>query len=310
MSRILLVDDDVDLAELVTIKLQGEGHQVHSINTGEGAFELAKQVKPEIALLDIMLPKVTGYQLIRRIRKDPELYPIGILALSALGEEPEMIHGLEQGADDYLAKPFRLEQLIDKLGSIHGLLESVYTRHAVTNLPGTEAVKREINHRLAREMPLAAIYLDMVGFKPYCQAYGEEGQKKALTFMAQLLGWLTKNLGIYESFTAHLGGEHFVVLLHLDHHERYCQQLMQTFDAKVKDLYAPEDAAKGRVKFTGRRGEIQRHPLMALSIGVAHNQFRHYKGAKALFEVLAQTRQKAVPEGKSAVFIDRRKTDR
>ena len=115
MSRILLVDDDIDLAELIKTKLEAEGHEVAMIHTGDGAFELAKKVKPDIALLDIMLPKVTGYQICRRLRKDPELYSVAILILTALGEEPEVMHGIEQGADDYLAKPFKLETLMEKV---------------------------------------------------------------------------------------------------------------------------------------------------------------------------------------------------
>ena len=127
MSKILLVDDDIDLAELIKTKLDAEGHETHVIHTGEGAFELAKKLKPEICILDIMLPGVTGYQICRRMRKDPELYKQAILILTALGEEPEIIHGLEQGADDYLVKPFKLERLIDKLASLNALLTSVST---------------------------------------------------------------------------------------------------------------------------------------------------------------------------------------
>ena len=73
MSKILLVDDDIDFADLLKTKLSSEGHDVITIYTGEGAFELAKEVKPDIALLDIMLPGGTGYQICRSIRKDPEL---------------------------------------------------------------------------------------------------------------------------------------------------------------------------------------------------------------------------------------------
>ena len=216
MSRILIVDDDADLADLIQTKLSSESHQVFTINSGEGAFEMAKQVRPDIIVLDIMLPGVTGYQICRRLRKDPELYGVGILILTALGEEPEVLHGLEQGADDFLAKPFKLDTLIEKIDGLKVLLETVTKPNATTNLPGTEAVKREINHRLARGSAVAACYIDMVGFKPYCIAYGMQGQKRALEFMANMLTSLTRNMGIYESFTAHLGGEHFVVLLNLE----------------------------------------------------------------------------------------------
>jgi len=310
MSTIMLVDDDVDLLELIKTKLSVEGHQVHCIDTGEGAFELAKQVKPDIAILDIMLPSVTGYQICRRLRKDPELYRMAILILTALGEEPEVLHGLEQGADDYLVKPFRLDKLMEKLAALDALLESAGRRNVITGLPGTDAIKREINHRLARGTAIAACYVDMTGFKAYCAARGAEGQKNALEFMAKLLTGLTRNMGIYESFIAHMGGEHFVVLLSLEDYERFCQTLAQTFDQRVQEIYTPQEVAQGYITALDKRGRETRCPLMALSIGVAHTRFRQFKSAKKMFEILAQVRQMAQPDGKSVYFIDRRRTDR
>lgn len=174
MSKILLVDDDADLAELLKKKLSSEGHEVVTTNTGDGAFELAKQLKPDIALLDIMLPGVTGYQICRRIRRDPELYSMGVLMLTALGEEPEIHHGLEQGADDYIVKPFKLDRLIEKLSFLGALLEAVDGRNPVTNLQGTDAIKREVNHRLARGIKIAVCYIDISNFKAYCAAKKKE----------------------------------------------------------------------------------------------------------------------------------------
>ncbi len=310
MSKIVLVDDDVDLSELVKTKLTTEGHEVFTINSGEGAFELAKQTKPSIAVLDVMLPGVTGYQICRRLRKDPELYRIGILILTALGEEPEVLHGLEQGADDYLAKPFKLDLLMEKLAALETLLESIRKRNPITKLPGTDAIKREINHRLARGTAIAACYVDIVGFKAYCAVYGRDGQRRGLEFMAHLLVQLTKDLGIYESFLAHMGGEHFVVLVNLEDYERFCTTLMSAFDRSVKQIYSEQEASRGYVVAIDKRGREGRYPLMALSVGVAHTQYRRFKSAKKMFEVLAQVRQMAEPDGKSVIFVDRRRADR
>ncbi len=311
MSRILLVDDDVDLADLIKTKLTSEGHETFVINTGENAFEYAKQVKPEIFVLDIMLPKITGYQICRRLRKDPELYRAAILILTALGEEPEILHGLEQGADDYLVKPFKLEKLMDKIASLNALLAAVNTKNPVTSLPGTDAVKREINHQLARGTAIAAVYIDMTGFKPYCASRSREGQQAALEYMGKLLVSLTRSMGIYECCVSHMGGEHFVVLLKLEDHERFCSGLMQAFDDGRKSMYTPTENDQGYIIARDRTGRETRGPLMSLSIGVAHTQFRQFKSAKKMFEVLAQVRQKAQPtDNQSVVFVDRRHADR
>ena len=311
MSRILLVDDDVDLSELIKTKLTAEGHETHVINTGEGAFEFAKKVKPDMSILDIMLPGVTGYQICRRMRKDPELYKHAILVLTALGEEPEILHGLEQGADDYLVKPFKLERLMDKISSLNALTGSLGNRNRVTNLPGTDAVKREINHLLARDSAIAVVYVDMIGYKAYCASRGAEGQQEALSFMSKLLVSLTRDMGFYESFVAHMGGEHFVVSLKLEDHERFTSNLCEQFDQQVQTLYTPTEVKKGYIKAIDRHKKEVRCKLMALSVGVSHTQFRYFKSAKKMFEVLAQVRQMAHPQdGRSTVFVDRRRSDR
>lgn len=310
MSKILVVDDDVDLAELVRAKLSAEGHEVFTINTGEGAFELAKRAKPDIAILDIMLPEVTGYHICRRIRKDPELYSIAILIVTALGEEPEVIHGLEQGADDYIVKPFKLDKLMEKLASLTALLEATRQRSPETQLPGTEAIKREINHLLARNVSIAVCYIDMVGLRAYAATHGQEGQRKALEFMAGLLTGLVRSKGIYESFVAHMGGEHFAVLLSLDDCDRFCETLVETFDQDKPSLYTDQENKQGFVEARDNRGNPGRYSLLALSVGVAHNANRKFTSAKKVFEVLAQVRQMAQPGGRSVVFKDRRRSER
>ncbi len=311
MSKILLVDDDADLAELVRTKLAAEGNQVYVINTGEGAFEYAKQVKPDICLLDIMLPGVTGYQICRKIRKDPELYRSAVLMLTALGEEPEIIHGMEQGADDYLVKPFKLERLMDKIASLNALLASLDQRHRVTNLTGTDAFKRELNHRLARSSAIACVYIDAVGFEAYCKSRGQEGQANTLKLISGLLTGLPKTNSIYETYVAHMGRQHFVAMVKLEDYERFCQLLEQHFDEEVKRLYTTQELQQGYISVPNRDGRETRTPIMALAIGVAHTEYRQFKSAKKMFEVLAQVRQKAQPvNGKSVIFVDRRHTDR
>ena len=311
MSRIFLVDDDVDLAELVRTKLASDGHDVHCIHTGEGAFEFAKKVKPDLAIVDIMLPGVTGYEICRRFRKDPELYRIGVLILTALGEEPEILHGIEQGADDYLAKPFKLDKLTEKLASMDALSQAIRRRNTLTNLPGTDAIKREINHKLARNTAIATCYIDIVGFKAYCASYGRDGQQAVLKHVAKLLTNVTRNVGIYECFISHLGGEHFAVLLNLDDYSRFCSNFVQSFERILPQLYSNQEISQGYLVTRDKNGREAHCPLMALSIGVAHTEFKQYKSAKKMFEVLAQVRQKSQPSsGKSIIFIDRRHTER
>jgi DNA-binding response OmpR family regulator len=310
MSKILLVDDDLDLAELVKTKLISQGHEVATTHSGEGAFEIAKKIRPEIALLDIMLPGVTGYQICRRIRKDPELYSMGVLMLTALGEEPEVMHGLEQGADDYIIKPFKLDKLTEKIGFLNNLIQSLKQKNPITQLPGTEAIKREVSHRLARDIKLAVCYIDMMHFKAFCAAKGKDGQAQSLQLMAKTLVSLNRSVGIYESFLAHMGGEHFVISMNFEDYERFCKALIETWEQAVKQLFTSEESIQGYFLATDRSGREGKFPLMPLAIGVAHNEFRPFKSAKKMFEVMAQLRKKDRPKDTSVVFLDQRKSER
>jgi DNA-binding response OmpR family regulator len=310
MSKILLIDDDVDLANLVKTKLMSEGHEVVSIHTGEGAFELAKKVKPDIALLDIMLPGATGYQICRRIRKDPELYPMAVLMLTALGDEPEVLHGLEQGADDYIVKPFKFDKLKEKLEQMDHVLASTRQRNSVTQLPGLDAIKREVSHRLARGIKIAVCDIEIAGYKAFCAVKGRDGQRTLLEFTAKLLQRVLRSIGMYEYYLAHLGGQHFAIAMNYEDHERFCNTLIQMFEAECRDLYTAEELGQGYVLASDRLGREGQYPLMRLHINIAHNQERELKSSKKAFEILSQLRGKQHPDDRSVVFSDRRKSDR
>jgi hypothetical protein len=118
-------------------------------------------------------------------------------------------------------------------------------------------------------------------------------------------------MGIYECFISHMGGEHFVVLLKLEDFERFTNGLTDTFDHRSRELYTPDELEKGYLTTTDKSGQEVRCKLMKLSIGVSHTQFRQFKSAKKMFEVLAQVRQMAVPGNKGSIsFVDRRRSDR
>jgi len=103
---ILVVDDEEDIRELVELNLGREGYQVLACDTGERALELARVKKPDLVVLDLMLPGVDGLEVCRRLKADPNTRQIPVVMLTAKGEEADIVAGLELGADDYVTKPF------------------------------------------------------------------------------------------------------------------------------------------------------------------------------------------------------------
>ena len=115
MRKILLIEDDADLFSLLRYNLEKEGFSMSGLQTGKGAIELCRQTKPDLILLDIMLPDSDGLDICKGIRKDPDLAAIPIIFLTARASETDRIVGLEIGANDYVVKPFFVRELIARI---------------------------------------------------------------------------------------------------------------------------------------------------------------------------------------------------
>jgi two-component system phosphate regulon response regulator PhoB len=110
-ERILVIDDEPDLLELVRINLRQAGYEVETAETGRDALELLRRSAPDLEVLDLMLPDVSGTEICRRMRTDPELADLPIIMLTAKADEVDRVVGLELGADDYVTKPFSPREL-------------------------------------------------------------------------------------------------------------------------------------------------------------------------------------------------------
>ena len=109
---ILIVDDEKDLVDLVAYNLEREGYAVLKAYDGEEALNIIRSRKPDLVLLDLMLPGIQGLEICRIVRSAPETATLPIIMLTARGEEADRVIGLEIGADDYVAKPFSVRELL------------------------------------------------------------------------------------------------------------------------------------------------------------------------------------------------------
>jgi two-component system phosphate regulon response regulator PhoB len=117
-ARILAIDDEPDLLELVRVSLARDGYEVHVARAGEKGLDLARRLRPDLVVLDLMLPDLSGTEVCRRLRADPELGRVPILMLTARSEEIDRVVGLELGADDYVTKPFSPRELALRVRAI------------------------------------------------------------------------------------------------------------------------------------------------------------------------------------------------
>ena len=118
MHRILIVDDEPNIVLALELLMKKEGYEVHTVDDGERAVQAAKELRPDLILLDIMMPKMDGYEVCQRIRSDVLLKDVSIIMLTAKGREVEREKGLALGADHYITKPFSTRQVVMKVKEI------------------------------------------------------------------------------------------------------------------------------------------------------------------------------------------------
>lgn len=118
MARILISEDEPDIRELVAFTLRFAGHEVTTTSNGEEAVQQASQIIPDLILMDVRMPKMTGYDACRVMKASPALKDIPVVFLSAKGQDSEIQTGLEAGAEAYLLKPFAPDQLTERVSAI------------------------------------------------------------------------------------------------------------------------------------------------------------------------------------------------
>lgn len=115
MARILIAEDEPDIRELVAFTLRFAGHEVTTTMNGEEAYHRAQELIPDLIMMDVRMPRMTGYDACRAMKADPLLKNIPVVFLSAKGQDSEIQTGLEAGAEDYLLKPFAPDQLTERV---------------------------------------------------------------------------------------------------------------------------------------------------------------------------------------------------
>jgi CheY-like chemotaxis protein len=118
MAKILIAEDERDIRDLVAFTLRFAGHEVFAAANGEEAVDLAPKVNPDLILMDVRMPRMTGYEACKAMKADPELKDIPVVFLSAKGQENEIQQGLDAGAEEYLLKPFAPDQLTSRVKAI------------------------------------------------------------------------------------------------------------------------------------------------------------------------------------------------
>ena len=118
MARVLVVEDNLDIANLIKHYLEGAGHTVDQLSSGREVVPRVRQARPDLIVLDLMLPGMDGLMVCQALRQDATTAAVPVIMLTARGEESERIRGLELGADDYIVKPFSPKELVARVAAL------------------------------------------------------------------------------------------------------------------------------------------------------------------------------------------------
>lgn len=187
-SKILVVDDELVLLETIAYNLEQEGYCVSTATDGASALEAVHREKPDLMILDLMLPVIDGLEVCRQLRREDDMANILILMLTAKSEEIDKVVGLEVGADDYVTKPFGRHELLARVRALLRRLNKVSTP-----LEEGSAVSSGIDKetRRQRSLEIGPLRIDLDGHQVYCRGQEVELQPKQF----DLLKYLMQNRG-------------------------------------------------------------------------------------------------------------------
>ena len=303
-ETILVADDDPAILRLVEVNLKLEGFEVITAADGEEALRLVLETMPALVLLDVMMPKLDGYEVCTRIRADGRTRHVNVIMLTAKSLSADKIVGLTSGADDYVLKPFDPMELIARVRSTLRRTKEMRSLSPLTGLPGNLAIEDEIQHRFASDEAIAVCYADLDNFKAYNDHYGFLRGDRAIAYTAEVLREVA--LCSPHAFVGHIGGDDFVIVVPAEEAESVCQKIIELFDRGAGGLYDPAEAAEGFIEVRDRQGEAIRYPLLTISLGVGSSGGGGFDDYRQLVDAATEMKSVAKRQQGSVYALDRR----
>lgn len=305
-EMILVVDDDPDIARFVEVNLRSAGYDVAVAADGEQALERATELHPDLVLLDVMMPRIDGFEVAQRLRRNPHTANTSIIMLTAKALSTDKVLGLTAGADDYIIKPFDPIELLARVKGTLRRAREMRNLSPLTGLPGNIRIQEEIERMVNDGRDFAVLYCDLDNFKAYNDHRGFVQGDRLIQTTARIIQDAVLEFSGPDGFVGHVGGDDFVAVVTPEGADKAAKRIVERFDAVKPEFYEREDIDRGYVEVLDRRGEQQRSPLASISIGVAvtgKRRFTHYVEA---VNVATEMKQYAKRQSGSSFAIDRR----
>jgi DNA-binding response OmpR family regulator len=245
LKKIVVAEDDDAIAHLVNMALGDAGYLCLRAHDGEEALRLVRAHDPDLLVLDVMMPRVDGLEVARRLKSDVMWSRTPILMLTALGGVDQQVEGLEAGADAYVPKPFNLREFAARVKALIRASRRERDRSPTTDLPGSRAIDERIEDILARpsEHTTAAVHVDVVRFDSFTDAVGFGHAEDVIRAIARLILEEARSATGGGAFVGHLGGCDFIAVMGVEAARIFSNNCVAAFEAQRMAIAGEPGAA-------------------------------------------------------------------
>jgi PleD family two-component response regulator len=285
-GRILVVEDDFDISNMLRIFFTGQGYQVEVAARGSDALEQCRKKLPDLIVLDIMLPDMNGYDVCTELRTTTRTSHIPIIFLTQKDERSDRIAGLERGADDYITKPFDIEELKLRVRNAIRYHQSKNQTNPVTGLPSGRLIEDQLRE-LMRSRDWGFLQIGIDHYNEFTDVYGFVAGDEVLRFTTMILNEVIDEHGTLDDFIGHASNESFVIVTKCSDVPELVNQIRQRFDEGISSHYNFMDREQGSIALA----DDSTAPLMSMSIGVVSDKTQRFTDIREITETAAEMRR-------------------
>lgn len=285
-GKILIVEDDFDISNMLHIFFSGQGYQVDVAARGKDALDQCRKNLPDLVVLDIMLPDMDGYAVCKAMRTTTRTSHIPIIFLTQKDERSDKIAGLELGADDYITKPFDIEELKLRVGTAIRTHQRLNMTDPRTGLPSARLIEDQLRS-IMRETEWTLLLVGVDNLVPFTDAYGFVAGDEVMRFTAMLLNEVVDESGTLDDFIGHASNETLILITMSDDTDSIEEQLREKFDERIMAHYNFMDREQGGISMSD--GSLA--PLMQLSIGKVSGRTQRFSDIREITEMAAELRR-------------------
>ncbi len=290
-SRLLIVEDDIDIANMLEIYFGGLHYEVDIASRGSEALEKTRQRLPHLIVLDIMLPDIDGYEVCKTLRTQTRTSHIPVIFLTQKDERSDKLQGLELGADDYITKPFDIEELRLRVYNAIARAERESLTEPHTNLPSGQLIEDQLRQIIHKES-WAFMDIRLDHFDTFKEAYGFVASDNILRFTAMLIGEVIDEFGTINDFVGHTGNDHFIIITTEECSHPIRENLTKRFSEEILTHYNYLDREKGYIQYSGKGGVIEKSPVISISVGVVSPREHEFTDIREISELAAEARRR------------------